>query len=52
MKTFKFVVEMYVRGEDAQDAAEHLTGELKYLFEADNNCVAFVDPENGQESEE
>ena len=52
MKVYKFVVEMYARGESADDAAKRLTEELDYLFKADNECVAFIHPENGVEEKE
>lgn len=42
MKIFKFVVEIYVAGEDAADALEHMQGEFDYHFGQDNLLQAAV----------
>ncbi len=44
MKLVTFNIFVTVRAEDEADAAEHLIGELDYIFGADNNLISYTHP--------
>jgi len=52
MKTFEISVTIYVVGETAEGALEHLAGELDYICGCDNQVLAVSYPDANEISEE
>jgi hypothetical protein len=44
MKTFEITVTVFVQGDDANDALDHLAGELDYICGCDNQILAVSYP--------
>ena len=42
MKTYKLMVEIYVRAEDQEDAENFVSEELDYMCGLDNNLTAYA----------
>jgi hypothetical protein len=45
MKTFEITVTVFVQGNIAEDALDHLAGELDYICEGDNQILAVSYPD-------
>jgi|LakMenEpi03Aug12_release.lakeMendotaPanAssembly.Ray.scaffolds.fasta_scaffold2288993_2 hypothetical protein len=48
MNTYKFSVEVFIQGEDADDASTRLIEEFDYLFKQDNTLIAYTHPGEGE----
>jgi len=52
MKTFEITVTIYVEGNIAEDALDHLSGELDYICWCDNHVLAVSYPDADDVKEE
>lgn len=48
MKTYKISIDVYVAGDNEQNAIDNLIGEIDYLFQLDNQLQAYTHPETAE----
>lgn len=48
MKTYKIRIDVYVAGDNEQDAIANLIGEMDYIFQLDNQLQAYTHPETAE----